>query len=151
MRKSIIKIVSTLFPNQVVNFAYQQLTNPQVKKLRPHEIEVLGTSQKEILKFQDFDIQLYTWQGGSDKVLLIHGWEGQAGNFADLVQKLLEQNYTVYAFDAPSHGFSSKGKTSLFEFTELVGILIQKYKVKKLVSHSLGVLRLPMPFSMIKT
>ncbi|NJK83035.1 MAG: alpha/beta hydrolase [Saprospiraceae bacterium] len=71
-------------------------------------------------------------------MLLIHGWEGQAGNFADLVQKLLEQDYTVYAFDAPSHGFSSKGKTSLFEFTELVGILIQKYKVKKLVSHSFG-------------
>jgi pimeloyl-ACP methyl ester carboxylesterase len=138
MRKSFIKIISTLFPNLVVSFAYNQLTNPQVKKLRPNEIKVLDTSKKETVKFQDFDIQLYTWQGGKDKVLLIHGWEGQAGNFADLVQKLLEQNYTVYAFDAPSHGFSSRGKTSLFEFTELVGILIKKYEVKKLVSHSFG-------------
>ncbi|NJL14633.1 MAG: hypothetical protein HC913_17605 [Microscillaceae bacterium] len=83
MRKSIIKIFSTIFPNQVLNFAYNQLTNPQFKKLRQNEIEVLDTSQKETLKFQDFDIQLYTWQGGLDKVLLIHGWEGQAGNFAD--------------------------------------------------------------------
>lgn len=138
MKIALIKILSKLLPNQVANFAYKQLTNPQIKKLRPHELEVLDTSQKEIFKFQGFDIQLYTWTGGQDKVLLIHGWEGQAGNFADLVIKLNEKNYTIYAFDAPSHGFSSKGKTSLFEFTELVGILIRKFNVSKLVSHSFG-------------
>ncbi len=138
MKKTFIKLLSTILPNQVANFAYNQLTNPQIKKLRPNELEVLDKSQKEILKFQDFDIQLYTWLGGQDTVLLIHGWEGQAGNFADLIQKLLEQNYTIYAFDAPSHGFSSTGKTSLFEFTELVGVLIRKFGVSKLVSHSFG-------------
>lgn len=138
MKKVFIKIISILFPNQVVSYAYNQLTNPQIKKLRPNELLILEKSQKEILKFQDFDIQLYTWKGGQDKVLLIHGWEGQAGNFADMVEKLIEENYTIYSFDAPSHGFSSKGKTSLFEFTELVGLLIRKYSVKKLVSHSFG-------------
>lgn len=138
MRKFITKIVSTLFPNQVVSFAYNQLTNPQVQKLRPNELVVLDKAQKETMKFQSFDIQLYRWKGGEDKVLLIHGWEGQAGNFADIVEKLMQENYTIYAFDAPSHGFSSKGKTSLFEFTELVGLLIRKYEVTKLVSHSFG-------------
>jgi pimeloyl-ACP methyl ester carboxylesterase len=138
MRKSIIKAISTILPNQVTSYAYNQLTNPQIKKLRPNEMIVLDKSKKEIFKFLEFDIQLYTWQGGEDKVLLIHGWEGQAGNFADIVEKLVEQNYTVYAFDAPSHGYSSKGSTSLFEFTELVGILIRKYAVTKLISHSFG-------------
>jgi pimeloyl-ACP methyl ester carboxylesterase len=138
MRKSIIKAISTVLPNQVASYAYGQLTNPQIKKLRPNETIVLDKSKKEILKFLDFDIQLYTWPGGEDKVLLIHGWEGQAGNFADIVEKLVERNYTVYSFDAPSHGFSSKGSTSLFEFTELVGVLIKKYGVKKLISHSFG-------------
>lgn len=138
MKKKLVKILSHLIPTQITNFAYKQLTNPQIKKLRLHEIEVLDTAQKEIFKFHDFDIQTYKWQGGSDKVLLIHGWEGQAGNFADLIEKLITQNYTVYAFDGPSHGFSSKGETSLIEFTELVGILIRKYAVTKLVSHSFG-------------
>ena len=44
----------------------------------------------------------------------------------------------MHAFDAPSHGFSSKGKTSLFEFTELVGVLIRRYDVRNLISHSFG-------------
>ncbi len=138
MKKSIIKIISKLFPNQVVSFAYNQLTNPQIKKARPHELVVLDKAEKETLKFYDFDIQLYTWKGGENKVLLIHGWEGQAGNFADIIEQLIEQKYTVYAFDAPSHGLSSRGRTSLFEFTELVGILIRKYAVTKLISHSFG-------------
>lgn len=138
MKKTLIKALSILFPNQIVNFAYHQLTNPQIKKLRDNEIEILEKAQKEIFKFKEFDIQTYIWKGGTDKILLIHGWEGQAGNFSDIIQKLVEKNYTVYAFDAPSHGLSTKGKTSLFEFTELVGLLIQKFEVSKLISHSFG-------------
>ncbi|MCO6496763.1 MAG: alpha/beta hydrolase [Chitinophagaceae bacterium] len=138
MKKSLIKLISTLFPNLVVSYAYNMLTNPQIRKLRPNEIGVLDKSEKDTMKFHDFDIRLYTWKGGEDKVLLVHGWEGQAGNFSDLIEELIAHNYTVYAFDAPSHGFSSKGKTSFFQFAELVGILIRKYEVKKLVSHSFG-------------
>ncbi|MEL6652430.1 MAG: alpha/beta hydrolase, partial [Bacteroidota bacterium] len=44
----------------------------------------------------------------------------------------------LYAFDAPSHGFSSKGETSLFEFTDLVKELILRYGVRDLLSHSFG-------------
>lgn len=138
MKKTIIKILCNLFPNQIVNFAYNQLTNPQIKKLRENELEILNEAEKEILKFKNFDVQLYKWQGGTNSILLIHGWEGQAGNFSDIIKELIKENYTIFAFDAPSHGFSSKAKTSLFDFTELVGILIEKFKVKRLISHSFG-------------
>ena len=136
--KTVVKTASKLFPNSVASFAYNKLTNPQVLKLRENELETLNKADKSILQFQGFKIQLYEWKGGEKNVLLIHGWEGQAGNFSDLIKALLKDGYTVYAFDGPSHGFSSKGKTSLFEFTELVGELIRKFKVKKLVSHSFG-------------
>lgn len=138
MKKTVIKILCNLFPNQIVNFAYNQLTNPQIKKLRENELEILNQAEKEILKFKNFDVQLYKWQGGTNSILLIHGWEGQAGNFSDIIQELIKENYTIFAFDAPSHGFSSKGRTSLFDFTELVGILIERFKVKHLISHSFG-------------
>ncbi len=138
MRKQLVRTLSVLFPGIVTSFAYNQLTNPQVRKLRKNELATLNRAKKEILKFGDFDIQLYSWEGGKKTILLIHGWEGQAGNFSDLVEELLRNDFTVYAFDAPSHGFSTKGKTSLFEFTELVGLLIRKFQVKNLISHSFG-------------
>ena len=138
MKKLLVRIASNLFPNQITAFAHNQLTNPQIRKLRTNELATLEKADKSKYKFKDFDIQLYTWKGGEKNVMLIHGWEGQAGNFSDLIEKLLASGFTVYSFDAPSHGFSSKGKTSLLEFMELVGILIKKFNAKLLVSHSFG-------------
>lgn len=138
MKKQLIKTASTIFPKLITSFAYNQLTNPQVHKLRENELKTLDKADKEVLPFKGFDIQLYTWKGGSKKIMLVHGWEGQAGNFSDIIEELLLNDYTVYAFDGPSHGFSSKGKTSLFEFTELVGVLIKRFQVKNLISHSFG-------------
>lgn len=138
MKKTIVRTLSTLLPSLMVKFAYQQLTNPQQRKLRANEIETLDKAQKEIFPFKGFDIQTYYWPGGANKVLLIHGWEGQAGNFSDIIERLLAEGFSVYAFDGPSHGFSSRGKTSLFEFNELVGEMIKKSDAKNLISHSFG-------------
>ena len=44
----------------------------------------------------------------------------------------------MIAFDGPSHGFSSKAETSLFEFSSLVGLILKKYNPAKIISHSLG-------------
>ncbi|MGD1946139.1 MAG: alpha/beta fold hydrolase [Croceivirga sp.] len=138
MNKILIKIASTLFPKRIAAYAYKQLTNPQVRKLRQNELATLHKAEKETYPFKGFDIQLYHWRGSEKKIFLIHGWEGQAGNFSDLIEELLLNDYTIYAFDGPSHGYSSKGRTSLFEFTELVGVLIERFQVKHLISHSFG-------------
>ena len=138
MTKRIVQFVSAIFPELVVNFALNKLANPQIKKLRENELETLDKAHKEWFEFKGFQIQTYTWGTGPKKILLIHGWEGQAGNFSDLIERLLSENYQVFSFDGPSHGFSSKGRTSLFEFTELVGVLIKKFKVDRLISHSFG-------------
>ncbi len=138
MKKVFVRILSTIVPGKITNLAYRVLTTPRIRPLRLSEIEILDKAEKEDYQFQKFNIKIYKWKGGSDKVLLIHGWEGQAGNFSELVESLIEQGYGVYAFDAPSHGLSSKGDTSLFNFSELVAILIRKLKVTKLISHSFG-------------
>lgn len=138
MKKKIVNIVSSVFPNFFTKIAYDQLTNPQITKLRTHELTTLNKSEQRDIAFKDFTIRTYQWNNKGAGILLIHGWEGQAGNFADLVEELIKKGFTVYSFDGPSHGFSSKGKTSLFEFSEVVGVLIRKFGVKKLISHSFG-------------
>ena len=138
MKRALISTFSKALPGLTASFAYRQLTNPQVKKLRERESLVLNKAKKDQLHFKGFDIQCYVWGEGDKSVLLIHGWEGQAGNFADLVEKLLANHYKIYAFDGPSHGHSSRGKTSLFEFTELVAVMIKKFEVRMLISHSFG-------------
>lgn len=138
MRKKLVNIVSSTFPSFFTKVAYDKLSNPQIRKLRENELLILKQSKSTVLDFEGFKIKIYEWGEEGEEVLLIHGWEGQAGNFSDLINKLLEKGFKVIAFDGPSHGFSSKGKTSLLEFSALVGELISKYKVKKLISHSFG-------------
>lgn len=139
MKKLLMQVACTLFPQRIANLAYRQLMSPQVHKLRPHEAEFLKTAEQKSRSFHNFTIQTYEWgQSNPTRILLIHGWEGQAGNFTDLVPKLLEKDFHVIAFDAPSHGFSSKGSTSLFEFSDLVGELARSYQCTYLISHSFG-------------
>jgi pimeloyl-ACP methyl ester carboxylesterase len=138
MKKTLIKAGGLIFPTYISSLAYKHLTNPQLMKLRDHELEMLNQSQQERILFKNFEIQTYKWGTGKKNIMMVHGWEGQAGNFSDLIQKLICEDFTVFSFDGPSHGFSSKGSTSLFEFTDLIGHLIQYFEVNHLVSHSFG-------------
>lgn len=105
MTKSIIKILSGPLPNPFVNIVFDKLANPQLRKLRERETEVLNTAQKEFIPFKGVEIKKYQWEGEKEGILLIHGWEGQAGNFSDLILKLRKEGFNIFAFDAPSHGF----------------------------------------------
>lgn len=134
----LIRLLCHLAPSLMIRMAYNKLTNPQVYKLRSNEIKVLNKSEKSFFKFLDFNIQTYHWKGVGPSILLIHGWEGQAGNFSDIIESLRDNGFNVFAFDGPSHGFSSKGKTSLFEFNNLVLELIKYFDVQYLISHSFG-------------
>ena len=138
MQRYLIKIGSRIFPQLLVNLAYHKLANPQIRKLRSHELEILEKAVVDTVDFRGFQIKTYRWGDGEKKILLVHGWEGQAGNFSDLVELLVSNQYTVYSFDGPSHGFSSRGKTSLFEFSDLVVEQIRKHEISRIVSHSFG-------------
>ncbi|MGK7396854.1 MAG: alpha/beta fold hydrolase [Candidatus Cyclobacteriaceae bacterium M3_2C_046] len=148
MKKRLIKAASELFPDQFAHLAFRQITNPQVKKLRPHELEVLQQATQGTITYKGYQIKTYVWNvKGTDEILLIHGWEGQAGNFADIILHLIHQDFKIYAFDGPSHGFSSKGPTSLFEFTIMAGTMMEEFSVNKLISHSFG--SVPVTYSLM--
>ena len=95
MKKKIVWIISYLFPTYFSKIAYQQLTQTQVKKLRPHEMEVMATATQEDFSFEDFTIKTYYWKGDTERrIMLMHGWEGQAGNFADFIPELQKEGFT---------------------------------------------------------
>ena len=81
---------------------------------------------------------MYQWGTGSQSILLIHGWEGQAGNFSDIIEELLKHDYTIYSYDAPGHGNSTGGDLVMFDFQEVAREIISQLGVKKIISHSFG-------------
>lgn len=132
-------LLDWFFPSIAIREVYKIMSNPRVRKLRESEEEILNNSDRKKIKFKQFNIQSYTWgDKGSKIAFLIHGWEGQAGNLVALVELLLRKGYQVIAFDAPSHGRSSRGKTNMFEFVEFVEIMLKEYHPDLIISHSFG-------------
>ncbi len=111
---------------------------PQVSKLRDYEMKLLEDAVQDDISCGGFRIRTYRWGEGSKSILMVHGWEGQAGNFADIVPRLIDDGFCVYAFDGPAHGSSSKGEASIFAFMDTLTFMIHKIEPTYLLSHSFG-------------
>src|SRR4051794_24309576 len=74
----------------------------------------LGDSERQIMALAECStiengglaVPVYTWGDAraSHVVLLVHGWEGRAGQLAAFVPALTSQGFRVVSFDAPGHG-----------------------------------------------
>jgi alpha-beta hydrolase superfamily lysophospholipase len=77
------------------------------------------------------------------RILLCHGWEGYALNFALLIQRALDAGYEVHAFDHLAHGRSEGTQSGLpiaLETLLTVSAHVKKQHgdIDVLVGHSLG-------------
>ncbi len=137
--KLIFKIIDKIAPSLSARMAYRYMSNPRVRKLRDIEEVILQEAKQDRVLFRDFKIQRYSW-GLEERpvVLLVHGWEGQAGNFAALISLLTEKGYLVIAYDGPSHGRSSKRSTNMFEYADFISEKIKEHKPAIIISHSFG-------------
>jgi len=137
--KIIIQILQIFSPKLASRIAYKFMSNPRTRKLRDSEERVLSKSIMEKITYKNFQIQKYQWGNQNHKTaLLIHGWEGQAGNFAAVVDNLVQKKYNVVAFDAMAHGKSSLAKTTMFEFSEFLESQFTILNPNLIISHSFG-------------
>ena len=95
------------------------------KPRRPEELAVLLNARPLCLRFDGLDLAGYEWRpryGASDgaPILLMHGWEGRASQFAQLIESLLRRGHRVIAFDAPAHGDSPGAQSTVGAFADLV-------------------------------
>jgi len=132
-------VLDKIAPQYAASKVFHVLSNPRQKKLRDFENEILDQSEKKRIQFNQFEIQTYRWgKGNSRKVICVHGWEGQAGNFGAIVQLMVSQDFEVVAVDAPSHGYSSRGDTNMFEYIDLITKIALEEKPEVIISHSFG-------------
>jgi pimeloyl-ACP methyl ester carboxylesterase len=137
--KFYIRFLDLILPSLAAKKVYHIMSNPRIHKQREFEKEAISGSVKEKIKFKDFDILKYSWGNSANKTaLLIHGWEGQSGNFGALIELLLHKGYYIIAYDAPSHGHSSRGNTSMFEYAEFVHEIFKTVRPGIIISHSFG-------------
>lgn len=110
---------------------------PKAKPTRwPEELQSQAT--ESTIEFQGETLPVWTF-GEGPKVLLCHGWRGCVGQYSKFVQPLLDQGFSVVAFDGPAHGASRAKRTNLVEFTALIQALNEKFGgFVAAIGHSFG-------------
>lgn len=136
-------LVGAISPRVAAKKAQEMMETPRLSPPKDREHAVLETARRVAYQFRGEHIQGYHWgnpslQEGSRKVVLIHGWEGHAGNFGNLISMLIENDCTVVAVDAPSHGESAQQPASMFDFGTFVAGFLRQQQPDIVITHSFG-------------
>lgn len=106
---------------------------PTMDRARRSTLRVPGLDRRGV------DLAVYEWGRGTDVVLLAHGWNGRASQFATLVRELVSEGWRVVAFDAPAHGETPGRRTYLVDWIDALAELQRSHgRVHAMVGHSFG-------------
>lgn len=135
------KVLQFISTRLATNFAVKLFMTPFRFKTPKREKMMGKSAQKELLYIPELKkkVMVYTYGYSKKKALLIHGWSGRGTQLFKIADKLLENGYMTFSFDAPAHG-KSEGKTSLMiEFIAVAKYLEYKYGPFEIaIGHSLG-------------
>lgn len=150
MRKRLKKYLTKLAGRRL-NLWYEISPEKAIKKsidyfLSPRQGKINGeiplflttANQTEKINIEDKNLQTYIWKRGNKKVLLAHGWESNSSRWEKLIEKLLEENFTVISIDAPAHGKSEGEYSNVPLYGKAIAYLEKKYQINYAIGHSLG-------------
>ncbi len=104
----------------------------------PQQADYLTSAKKEVLEIADHRIQTYEWSGSKDGILLVHGWESNTFRWRNLIAKLREHDYRIFAFDAPGHGNSTGKMLYVPLYEEILEVVRKRYRPAHIIGHSVG-------------
>ncbi|HZJ52845.1 MAG TPA: alpha/beta hydrolase [Myxococcaceae bacterium] len=82
----------------------------------------------------------YIWHGGGPTVVLVHGWNGTAGDLSAFIGPLRDTGRRVVAIDLPAHGRSPGRRSDLTEAVQVVeAVLRREPSIEAVIAHSFGV------------
>lgn len=125
-------------PKKAANSSLKLFLTPQKGRIKPEQTAFLNSAQQEKIKIDGTSIQTYFWKGSKPAVILVHGWESNAYRWKDLIVRLLENDYAVYAVDAPAHGASGGEFSNVPLYAKAISYLIKQHQITYAVGHSLG-------------
>lgn len=137
--RSLFSSLGPIFPNIAANIGVNLFYSP--RRFKPHAVEkkIEQTCKTSFFDSSQGKLKVYHWQGErKENVLLVHGWEGRATQLYKFVQPLLDEGYSVLAFDGPAHGASEGKKTTLPLFAKTIEDIYKAFDISHVIAHSFG-------------
>lgn len=140
--RTYFRLVSFVSPNLAASQACRLFQRPIVKITRP--LEQLFFEKVEKFQLDHSPEPIDCFELGSkdgDVIVLIRGWESNAGSMSAIATSLADQGFRVVLFNLPAHGQSKLKHANLKTCGEALDRVLNYYKYSgtpSIVSHSFG-------------
>lgn len=105
---------------------------------------IFKLSKRVYFKMGSYKVWGHLWNHPKDKrVLILHGFNSNSGNFHHFISPLIQKGYEVVAFDAPAHGHSGGKNITAIEYKNMICEAWKEYgPFNAFIAHSFGGLAL---------
>lgn len=140
MRAILLKASALIAPGPTMRWAARQFLTPRSVAPTEDEREMLATAtRREMVPDGEARLRAFIWDDEGPTVLLVHGWNGNAGQMAHAVQPLRRRGFRVVAYDAPAHGASDGAMTHVPGMARAVEAMARRFgPLHAIVAHSIG-------------
>jgi predicted alpha/beta hydrolase family esterase len=134
--------VSIIYPTLATNHAFELFKKVRKKDIRDREKPFYESAERIDLPFVPEPIHTYTFGNPkNDIVLLVHGWDSNAGSLSKFVEPLLAKEKYVISLNLPAHAQYLTTKTTIIECKEALKTVFNTIDTTKkisIISHSFG-------------
>ncbi|MEE9343592.1 MAG: alpha/beta hydrolase [Gammaproteobacteria bacterium] len=132
------QLIAEKDPGSAAALAEQLWRTTYRSQIADSERALLASAHQETLRYGSGVLNTYTWGTGTP-VLLLHGWNGRAGQMAEIAIAMAEAGFKATALDFPAHGESSGHETDVLEMISAIQHLNQvKGAFHSVITHSFG-------------
>lgn len=138
--RTALRTADAISPALAGSIAYRLFFRTQPRMaLRDRDRPTDLAARRELMPVRGRDVVTYRWGDGDRTVLVIHGWQGRATQFAPLVRELVAAGLRVVSFDAPAHGASAGRSTDVRDWMSAIEGLQRRFgPFDAIVGHSVG-------------
>jgi esterase/lipase len=141
--KSKLSILAAFSKRKAAKAAFSIFSKPMgsSKQKKPG---IFKLSKRVYFKLGNHKIWGYIWnKNGNKKVLILHGFNSNSGNFHHFITPLIQKHYEVAAFDAPAHGQSGGTNITALDYKAMIQETWKEYgPFQACIAHSFGGLAL---------
>lgn len=146
MQKIVLKIIgfylnitAPLFPKLNREQAFNLLCKVRRFTISDHGEKFIGSGNTQYINLADNKVALHSWGKGAKTIFFVHGWMSYTYRWKVYIDNLDFDEYTIYAIDAPAHGFSEGNVLNIETYREAVAKSITIIgNVEVMICHSLG-------------
>lgn len=133
------RLLGHLTPPLAGRLALRLFLTPRRRAASAGAQATLGQARSIMVTHGSRRLAAYVWPNEGPTVLLVHGWESNAGGMRGFVRPLAAAGFRVVAFDAPAHGRSGGRQTNVVDYSGALQTIIHELgPVEAVIAHSFG-------------